>query len=138
MIFGQESETLEFKKTTAEARDAVIDVAAILNKHGRGELYFGIRNDGVVVGQTVSGPTLRDVSRALTENIKPQIYPTVEMVNIDYKDCIRVQFEGESAPYFAYGKAYIRVADECKQISPEELESLFRKKRGIASPWDSA
>jgi ATP-dependent DNA helicase RecG len=137
MIFGQESETLEFKKTTAETKDAAIDVAAILNKHGRGELYFGIRNDGVVVGQTVSGSTLRDVSRALTENIKPQIYPTVEMVNIDYKDCIRVQFEGESAPYFAYGRAYIRVADECKQLSPAELEGYFKKKQGQISTWDS-
>ncbi|MDR1835456.1 MAG: ATP-binding protein, partial [Fusobacteriaceae bacterium] len=53
MIFGQESETLEFKKTTAEAKDAVIDVVAMLNKHGRGELYFGIGNDGRVLGQTV-------------------------------------------------------------------------------------
>jgi len=138
MIFGQESETLEFKKTTAEAKDAAIDVAAMLNKHGRGELYFGIRNDGEVQGQTVSGSSLRDVSRALTENIKPQIYPTIDKVNIDFKDCIRVQFEGESRPYFAFGKVYIRVADESKQISPEELESMFRKKRGIASLWDAA
>jgi ATP-dependent DNA helicase RecG len=138
MIFGIESETLEFKKTTAEAKDAVIDVVAMLNKHGRGELYFGIKNDGQVLGQMISGSTLRDVNRALTENIKPQIYPTVEMVNIDYKDCIRVQFEGDNVPYFAYGKAYIRVADECKQISPEELGSLFKKKRGMVSPWDSS
>ena len=138
MIFGQESETLEFKKTTAETKDSVIDVVAMLNKHGRGEVYFGIRNDGEVLGQMISGSTLRDVSRALTENIKPQIYPTVEKVNIDYKDCIRVQFEGENVPYFAYGKAYVRVADECKQISPEELESLFRAKRGFVSSWDSA
>ncbi len=138
MIFGIESETLEFKKTTAELSDAVIDVVAMLNKHRRGELFFGIKNDGEILGQMVSGSTLRDVSQKLTSNIKPQIYPTIEMVNIDYKDCIRVQFEGDNIPYFAYGKAYIRVADECKQISPEELESLFKKKRGIASPWDSS
>jgi ATP-dependent DNA helicase RecG len=138
LIFGQESEILEFKKTTAETKDAVTDVVAILNKHQRGELYFGIKNDGVVVGQTVSGSTLRNVSRALTENIKPQIYPTVEMVNIDCKDCIRVQFEGNNLPYFAYGKAYFRVADECKQLSPTELESYFKKKRCLVSPWDSS
>ncbi len=138
MIFGIESETLEFKKTTAELPDAVIDVVAMLNKHRRGELYFGIKNDGEVLGQMVCGSALRDVSQKLTNNIKPQIYPTIEMVNIDYKDCIRVQFEGDNIPYFAYGKAYIRVADECKQISPEELESLFKKKRGMVSPWDSS
>ncbi|MDR1015253.1 MAG: putative DNA binding domain-containing protein [Coriobacteriales bacterium] len=138
MIFGQESETLEFKKTTAEAKDAVVDVAAILNKHGRGELYFGIKNDGTVKGQTVSVSSLRDVGRALTENIKPQIYPTVEKVNIDYKDCIRVQFEGMEPPYFAHGRAYIRVADESKQLSPAELERFFKRKQGQLSTWDTA
>ena len=103
MVFGQESETLEFKKTTAEAKEAVADVAAILNKHGRGELYFGIRDDGVVVGQMVSASSLRDVSQAIADNIKPQIYPVIENVSIDNKSCIRVQFEGTEPPYFAYG-----------------------------------
>jgi ATP-dependent DNA helicase RecG len=137
MIFGQESETLEFKKTTGETKDAVVDVAAILNKHNRGELYFGIKNDGTVLGQMITDSTLRDVSQALTDNLKPQIYPTIETVNIDNKSCIRVQFEGDNVPYFAYGKAYMRVADECKQLSPAELEEFFKKKT-IISTWDSA
>jgi ATP-dependent DNA helicase RecG len=137
MIFGQESETLEFKKTTAETKEAVNDVAAILNKHGRGELYFGIRNDGIVSGQTVSDSTLRDVSRAITDNLRPQIYPVVENVSINNKHCIRVQFEGNDPPYFAYGRAYIRVADENKQLSPEELEKFFKKKQEQLTTWDS-
>jgi ATP-dependent DNA helicase RecG len=138
MIFGQESETLEFKKTTAEAKDAVADVAAILNKHGRGELYFGIKDDGTVKGQTVSASSLRDVSRAITDNLKPQIYPIVENVSIDNKPCVRVQFEGAESPYFAYGRAYIRVADESKQLSPAELEKFFKRKQGQLSTWDTA
>jgi len=137
MIFGQESETLEFKKTTAEVKDAVADVAAILNKHGRGELYFGIKDDGTVLGQMVSASSLRDVSRAITENLKPQVYPTVESVSIHNKSCIRVQFEGYQTPYFAYGRAYIRVADESKQLSPSALEQFFQKKT-ISSSWDAA
>jgi ATP-dependent DNA helicase RecG len=138
MIFGQESETLEFKKTTAEVKDAVTDVAAILNKHGRGELYFGIKDDGTVKGQTVSASSLRDVSRAITDNLKPQIYPVVENVSIDNKPCVRVQFEGAEPPYFAYGRAYIRVADESKQLSPAELEKFFKRKQGQLSMWDTA
>jgi ATP-dependent DNA helicase RecG len=53
------------------------------------------------------------------------------------KDCIRVVFEGDNAPYFANGRAYIRVADESKQLSPSELEKFFKGKRQ-ASPWDSS
>jgi ATP-dependent DNA helicase RecG len=81
---------------------------------------------------------LRDVSRAITENLKPQIYPVVEKVSIDNKSCIRVQFEGDEPPYFSYGRAFIRVADESKQLAPAELEKFFKKKLEQISTWDSA
>lgn len=42
---GTESEILEFKKSLAEQSDGIIAMAAIMNKHGGGELYFGVRND---------------------------------------------------------------------------------------------
>jgi ATP-dependent DNA helicase RecG len=62
----KESETLELKRSTSELKEAVISVSAILNKHGKGEIYFGVRNDGTVVGQQVSEKTLRDISQAIT------------------------------------------------------------------------
>ena len=58
----KETETLELKKSTSELKEGVISIAAILNKHGAGELYFGIRNDGAVVGQHIGEATLREVS----------------------------------------------------------------------------
>lgn len=42
----KESETVELKKSTAELKEAVIAITAILNKHGKGKIYFGIKNDG--------------------------------------------------------------------------------------------
>ena len=50
-MFGKETETLEFKKSTGELKKAVISIASILNKSGKGEVYFGIRNDGTVLGR---------------------------------------------------------------------------------------
>ena len=38
----KESETIEFKKSTAELKGAVVSIVAMLNKHGRGEVHFGI------------------------------------------------------------------------------------------------
>ena len=43
-------ETVEFKKSTSEMKEGMASIAAMLNKHGRGTLYFGVRNDGEVVG----------------------------------------------------------------------------------------
>ena len=48
--YGMESETLEFKKTTAELNSACVSICAMLNKHGVGTLYFGVKQNGDAVG----------------------------------------------------------------------------------------
>lgn len=113
---GEETEVLEFKTSTAELPAALDSIVAILNKHGKGILYFGIKNNGKAVGQQMGNNTLRDVTRAISEHIEPKIYPSVEKIIIDNKECIRVEFEGEDAPYVSNGRAYIRVGDEDRQI----------------------
>ncbi|MCY3018867.1 MAG: ATP-binding protein [Planctomycetota bacterium] len=68
---------MELKKSTSELKEAVISIAAILNKHGKGRLCYGVRNDGAIVGQQVSDATLRDVSRAVGDHVEPRICPAV-------------------------------------------------------------
>lgn len=51
MKFGTESETLEFKESTSELHQAVESIAAILNKHESGKIYFGIDDAGNIKGQ---------------------------------------------------------------------------------------
>lgn len=63
MNLGKESETLEFKKTSGEVKEGMVSIASILNKHGVGTLYFGVKPNGDVIGQDVSDSSLRDVSR---------------------------------------------------------------------------
>ncbi|MFH1824296.1 MAG: ATP-binding protein [Candidatus Firestonebacteria bacterium] len=74
-MIEKETETLEFKKSTSELKEAIISIVSILNKHKVGELYFGLKNDGTVVGQQVGKETIRDVSRSISSNIEPKIYP---------------------------------------------------------------
>ena len=71
----KESENVELKKSTAELKEAVISISAILNKHGGGELYFGVKDDGTVLGQQTSPKTLREVSQAILENVEPKFIP---------------------------------------------------------------
>lgn len=122
---GKETETLEFKKTTGEMKEAMISISSILNKHGIGTLYFGVKPSGDVIGQDVSESSLRDVSRAIYENIKPQIYPAIEEIVLDKRHLIKVEFSGESAPYSAAGRYYLRTADEDREVTPEELKAFF-------------
>lgn len=87
MNYGNETETVEYKKTTGELKEAMVSISAILNKHGIGTIYFGIKNNGDVIGQEVSDSSLRDVSRMVYEQIKPQIYPVIQevFVNNEYR-----------------------------------------------------
>ena len=49
MNFGMESEIIEFKKSTSELNDGIISLSSMLNKHGEGTLYFGVKNDDTVI-----------------------------------------------------------------------------------------
>ena len=70
---GIETEQIEYKKTTGEIKEVITSIAAILNKHGSGELYFGVRNNGDVLGQEINDETLRKVSQAIQNHITPSL-----------------------------------------------------------------
>ncbi|MEK6937809.1 MAG: ATP-binding protein [Nanoarchaeota archaeon] len=130
----KESETLELKKSTSELKEGIISIAAILNKHQEGELYFGVRNDGTIIGQEISERTIREVSKAISDHIEPKVFPTIHEVE---NKVIKVEFTGNNSPYYAYGRAYIRVGDEDKQLSAKELENLILRKNKEKLRWDN-
>lgn len=132
----KESETLELKKSTGELKEGIISIAAILNKHQKGELYFGIDRDGVIIGQTVTENTIREVSKTISDNLEPKIFPKINEVIWEGKSGVHVEFSGEDTPYFAYGRAYVRVGDEDKKISAQELEHMIVKKNRDKMRWD--
>lgn len=137
MNFGIETETVEFKKTTAELNAGCVSICAMLNKHGVGTLYFGIKPNGDAIGQVVSENSLRDVSKAIYESIRPQIYPTIQKIDIDQnKSLIKVEFNGSETPYSVNGKYYLRTADEDRMINQTELANMFMHS-GFAKKWDS-
>ena len=45
-----ENEVIEFKKTTGELKEGIISIVSILNKHQSGKLYFGIKDNGEIIG----------------------------------------------------------------------------------------
>lgn len=135
MIRIMEDEQTELKKTTGELSNAMVDIAAILNKHGCGKLFFGLNNDGSNHKFDISDSTLRDVSRKIYESIKPQIYPNVYKTSVNGGSVVIVEFEGNGAPYSAFGRYYIRVADENREITPDQLRHIMTDKEYEVS-WE--
>jgi ATP-dependent DNA helicase RecG len=133
----KESETVELKKSLAELKQGLFSMAAILNKHKAGTLWFGIRNNGTVSGIDAGDKTLRDLSQAIAAHIEPKIFPKISEVTITGKRCIKIDFAGDDTPYFAYGRAFMRVADEDRQLSVKQLKELIAAQSRESLRWDN-
>lgn len=128
MNLGLESEKIEFKKSTSELVEGVISLSSMLNKHNEATLYFGVKNNGDVIGQKdLNENTLRDVSRKIAEGIKPQVIPNIALELVEDKKIIKLYVRGDNVPYSAFGKYYSRSFDEDKQLSPEMLKALINR-----------
>lgn len=139
MNLGMETETVEHKRSTSEMREGMESIASILNKHGHGTLYFGVRpSDGEVIGQDVSEKTLRGVSQAIANRIEPKVYAQIEgLVTDDGKAYVRVDFSGFETPYSCDGRYRIRSADEDLPMSRAKLQEMMRDAENRSNPWDS-
>ena len=127
MNLGSENETLEFKKSIGELKEGVISICSMLNKTGYGTLYFGVKNDGTIIGQEIGVMTLKNISQAIANFIKHQIIPTILVEFIEDTTIVKVEVKGDNKPYSAYGRYYIRSSDEDRDISPENLKQLMRR-----------
>ena len=135
---GMETEQIEYKKTTGELKEAIISIVAILNKHGSGELYFGVRNNGDILGQVINDETLRKVSQAIRNHITPDIFPEITVKTFDDgKQTVYVKFSGDQQPYLAYNIARIRQADEDLVMSQEMYSELLLARGGQKQNWEN-
>lgn len=133
---GRETEQVEYKKSTSEMKEAVHSIVAMLNKHGGGELYFGVKNNGDVIGQEISETTLRDISQAISNHIKPVIYPEITTKRFGDLEVAYVKFEGNRAPYLAYNIPRIRVSDEDKVMDQETYDDMLRWRSDGTKAWE--
>ena len=132
----RESETLEFKKSTAQLKEAVISLCAMLNKHKKGVVFFGIKDDGTVCGQDIGKKTTSDISHEIRNNLKPIPNVSIETEILEEKDVIKIEASGEDTPYSAYGRYYTRVDDADIFMDSRQLWKYFESKSKTYSKWE--
>ena len=138
MNIGRENESIEFKKSTSELKLGVVSISAILNKHGKGTLYFGVKDNGEVCGMQIGKDTTRDIASEIRNNIKPEFNFDVNVKNSSNgREFIEVTFNGNRSPYSAHGKYYLRFSDQDRQMTTEELERFFKEKIKDYSIWEN-
>lgn len=116
IIKSGENEQVEFKKTTRLLKEAVIAACAFANKRG-GTIFFGIKDDGTVIGQDVSDDTLKNIANTIKLNTEPRLFPTIDLLTIQGKSCVKITVEESPLkPHTAYGRPYIRVGASNQQM----------------------
>ncbi len=122
-----EDEKQEFKTSLGELDKGIDSLAAMLNKHCKGTIYFGVDNSGEVVGlkDQLGEEPIKKVSSRIQEILKPTIIPEVAFDFIDNKRIIKLSAQGNNRPYSSRGKYLIRVGSENKKIDPDLLGDLF-------------
>lgn len=130
----QESENVELKASLAELDEALIDVCAFLNHRG-GNLYFGVRPDGRVIGLTVADSTLLKVSQKIRQKLKPEIIPEIREHTVEGRSILEVIIEeGMHKPYFVDAVPYIRSGSESVKMPPDILTRFIMEQQGYT--WD--
>ena len=120
-----ENEFVEFKESLSQLSRAAESIVAMLNKHSKAQVLFGIKDNGDVVGVTLGSKTLKDISELLIHKIKPSIIPTITEEVMNDKTIIKVSVTGHNKPYSADGNYLIRSGSENKKIDPEIMKELL-------------
>ncbi len=134
---GKENETLEFKESTAEFDKACKAIVAMLNKSGNGTIYFGVKDNGDVIGHLIGKDTLSNLANRIKDSIRPSVYPTILPKTIGDKTIISVTFSGKNKPYAYKGSFYIRVEQQNLVVDPLVLRELIKESHEYNDLWEN-
>ncbi len=132
-----ESETLEFKKTTGERREAAKTMCAMLNTRG-GRVAFGITKEGSVVGQQVSDHTLENISAEI-QRIDPPTYPTIDRIPMGEGRQVIVASvnQGSMRPHTYKNIAYRRVGNTNLRMSNDQYNQMLFERLHSEQRWEN-
>ena len=141
IIHGDETRTLEMKKTTGELKDGMRSVCAFLNTAG-GWLFFGIAPTTLkILGQEVTDNTRKEIAREIAK-LEPMIDLPIEYIDVpDRPDfqviAIHVNAAGYwSSPYTYDSKPYIRIESTTAVMPRDMFEDRLMRSKGKRYKWE--
>lgn len=133
MNLGKEDEFQEFKESLAQLDKGLKSLTAMLNRNGKGTVYFGVDDNGNVIGGVEVGKkTFEDIRNKIKTYIDPSI--TVSLISLEDENghqYIKLFAEGSDIPYSYDGRYFIRNAS-----SDEKVENNLLRKMLLSNDMD--
>ena len=138
LITKKEGNSLEFKESTGQLDRSMETLCAFLNGEG-GTILYGVRDDGRIIGQTVSDSTKRSIAEALNR-IEPFVDLEITYITIpDTEKYVIVIFVEEQCfmrPFTYKGRAYLRI-ESTTTVMPQERYNHLLMERGGKYGWEA-
>ncbi len=137
LVTSRESETLEFKKTNGERREAMHDLCAFLNHRG-GRVLFGVDPTGRILGQQVSERTIEEIAQEI-QLIEPPVFPQIDCIDVRTGlQVVSVQVAtGPNRPYSYKNQAYKRVGNTSLKMSRDEYNRILIERVHGERRWET-
>jgi ATP-dependent DNA helicase RecG len=136
LISQGESQTLEFKKSTAQLKAAFETVCAFLNRKG-GIVLIGVKNNGEILGQDITDNTRQEIAREI-KKIEPPAHVEIHYIPINNGKFVIV-FEvilGRHSPYVYDARPYDRVESSTGLMSQHLYEQLLVRRGQLNHVWE--
>lgn len=109
MNLGSESEYVEFKESLSQLDKGLKSLTAMLNKNHEARVYFGVDDEGNVVGLSIGKDTGTKIRTRIKELVAPEIVYRIDfLLDESGKDYVLLSASGGDAPYSCDGRYYIR------------------------------
>ena len=126
MNLGKEDELKEFKESLTQLDKGLKSLVAMLNKNGKGTVYFGVTDNGEVKGITVGEDTLMDIRNKISERVQPKVICEIkELKDENKKSYIMISATGSDIPYSYDGRYFIRNVSADEQVGNELLRKML-------------
>lgn len=126
MNLGIEDESQEFKESLGQLDKGLKSLTAMLNKHGRAIVYFGVTDAGNICGLDIGKDTLMDIRNRIRDKVEPRIYADInQMSDENDKKFIKVSAIGSDIPYSFDGRYYVRNVSADEHASNDILRKML-------------
>ncbi len=138
MIQQGESETVEFKKSTASLSSTGETLCGFLNGNG-GTVVIGVSSDKKIIGQAVSDNTLREVADMIKRFEPPA---EIKMEQIDLENgrallILRACSRRSDVPYIFNGRSYQRIGSTTSQMPQSIYQRLLLERNHNNHRWET-
>jgi len=137
-IRNGESETVEFKKSTALLTKVGETLCGFLNHRG-GRVFVGVSAEGKIIGQHVSDHTIQEIAELL-KKFEPPVSVDVERIPVpDGKEVLLFSAFARKTdmPYVFAGRPYLRVGTTTSVMPQHTYQKLLLDRDYAVHRWEN-